>query len=268
MKRTIITITLVLGLLLPIITFAAPKPNDYSTMNLEEALNQEEIDIAFNNYKENDNQVTIYLFRGNGCNYCRAFLTYLNSIADENGKFKVVSFEVWNDKDNNDLLDEVAKFLDQDIQGIPFIIIGDQVFQGYGETYNEEIEKAIDDEFQKSPNERYDVFEEMEKAEKEALRKEATKNIDIIIWNGVIVTIAMIIIIVFINSQNNKIHDRLDVLYEKFGIEIENENINKKSLVKIAKDSKDDDTELNDEDRDYEIKERTTKTKNKNKSKK
>ena len=48
--------------------------SNYSTLNLKEALAEEEIEEEFKNYSESDDQITIYLFRGKGCGYCRAFL--------------------------------------------------------------------------------------------------------------------------------------------------------------------------------------------------
>lgn len=75
--------------------------NSYNTLNLEEALKQEGIESKLENYKETDKQITIYLFRGNGCTYCRNFLSFLNDIAEEYGSyFKVVSYETWYDQAN------------------------------------------------------------------------------------------------------------------------------------------------------------------------
>ena len=38
-----------------------------------------------NQYAENDNQVTLYLFRGSGCSHCHDFLEFLNNNLAENG---------------------------------------------------------------------------------------------------------------------------------------------------------------------------------------
>ena len=47
-------------------------------------------------------KATIYLFRGKGCGYCRALLTFLNSINDEYGDmYELKSYEVWNDQTNS-----------------------------------------------------------------------------------------------------------------------------------------------------------------------
>ena len=123
MKKKIIGLLLLLSLIMPFSTLAATKK--YNTLNLEKALEQEEIEHDLSNYKEDDKQAVIYLFRGKGCGYCRNFLTFLNSIVDEYGKyFKVVSYEVWYDQDNGTLMQEVSDFLGANATGVPFIVIG------------------------------------------------------------------------------------------------------------------------------------------------
>lgn len=159
MKKKILLFVAMCLLVLPITTKAI-SIDKYNTLNLKEALKDEEIDEAFKNYKENDKQVTIYLFRGKGCAFCRAFLTFLNSITDEYGKyFKVVSFEVWNDAENSALLSSVAAFMDKKLEGVPFIVIGDKVFDGYTESYDEDIKNTIKELY--NSNDRYDVFAQM-----------------------------------------------------------------------------------------------------------
>jgi len=65
-KKILILLLMVL-IVLPTTAFAEEKT--YTTLNLDEALTEEEIDHDFSNYKETDDQVTIYLFRGRGCGY-------------------------------------------------------------------------------------------------------------------------------------------------------------------------------------------------------
>ncbi len=137
----------------------------YNATNLDEALNDEVIVHDFSNYKETDDQVIIYLFRGNGCQHCRAFLKFLNSIVPDYGKyFKLESYEIWDEKnkDNKALLNDVAIHMGYDPTnnfGIPFIIIGDKVFDVYSSNYDNEIKSTIIREYQKK--DRYDVLVDM-----------------------------------------------------------------------------------------------------------
>ncbi len=155
---------LVLVLALMPLTVNALNKNDYKSLNLKEVLTQEEIEPNLSNYKESNDQITIYLFRGDGCGYCKAFLTFLNSIVPEYGKyFKLESYEVWHNAHNAELLEKVSAFNGEVAGGVPYIVIGDKVFPGYAEKYNDSIKAAIMDLY--NSKNRYDVFEAMAKAE-------------------------------------------------------------------------------------------------------
>ena len=148
MKKIFWSLLLSIIFLLPFKVMALPEEfSSYKTMNLDEALTQEKISHDFSKYKETDDQVVIYLFRGNGCGFCRNFLTFLNSIIGEYGKyFKVVSFEVWYDQDNVNLMNDVASVLNTTVDGVPFIVIGNTVIPGYNKDYDNQIKQAIEKE--------------------------------------------------------------------------------------------------------------------------
>lgn len=111
-----------------------------------------------------EDAINIYLFRGKGCGFCQKFLNYVNDTLTEKyyGKFNLVSYEVWNNTKNNELLTKVRTFLGSEKTGVPFIVIGDKYFEGYTESYNTAIEQAIQDLYDSSN--RYDVFEEINKS--------------------------------------------------------------------------------------------------------
>ena len=85
LKKVIITLFITGLLFLPIGVKAEEKT--YTSMNFDDALNEEEIEHDFRNYSENDDQAIIYLFRGKGCGFCRKFFTFLNDIVDDYGKY-------------------------------------------------------------------------------------------------------------------------------------------------------------------------------------
>ena len=66
----------------------------FNKMNTEETLKAENITADLSNYKENDKQITIYMFRGQGCIHCQDFLNYVaNTLIPQYGNyFKLVSF--------------------------------------------------------------------------------------------------------------------------------------------------------------------------------
>ena len=163
MKKIFLSLFVMFMMALPIVTYASEeleKVNleDYKTMNLIETLESEEIEVKLKDYKETDDQVTIYLFRGTGCAYCRAFLNFLNDLpAEYYNKIKVVSFDAWYDEASSNLLANVSSFLGEEAGGVPYVIIGEAVFPGYASEYDDGIKSAIDAEY--AAKEKYNVFE-------------------------------------------------------------------------------------------------------------
>jgi glutaredoxin len=182
----------------------------YTSQTLEEVFEDEEIEYDFSNYKETDDQVTIYLFRGKGCAYCAKFLNFLaNTLLDEYGSyFKVVSYEVWYDDYNSELFEDTAEFLGDSADGVPYIVIGDQTFAGYADTYDSSIEAAIMDLY--NSEDRYDVFEQMANGtSKSSTEAKSSNTVAIVIWDIVIVGIATIIIVNVNNKNKEEILEKI-----------------------------------------------------------
>lgn len=205
MKRSII-LGIIVTLLLPIFVSASKVDlRNYNYKNLADTLSSENISADLSNYQENDNQVPIYMFRGQGCVHCQDFLEFVANtlVKDYGNSFKLISFETWNDSNNQTLLKTVSKFLGEDASGVPYIIIGNKTFLGYAASSNNEIISAITSLY--NEKEKYDVFEEINK-EDEKVEKAAKPNTKpIIIGNIVITTIGVIITILYVNSAKNEI---------------------------------------------------------------
>ena len=168
----------------------------YKTLNFKEVLQAEEMELENPDYTETDDQAIIYLFRGQGCGFCRKFITFLNSISKEYGKyFKVISFEVWYDENNAALMGKMPTVTNVEARGVPYIIIGDKVFDGYAETYDEQIKSKIMEQYKDNS---YDVFEKLAKEEN---KFKGFSNTAIVIINLVLISVATICIIV--NSNKN-----------------------------------------------------------------
>ncbi len=200
---------LVFGLLLTIIpftnVFAAETIDleDYATMNFPDTLESEGIEISVDDYKETDDQVTIYMFRGSGCGFCKSFLTFLNSIADEYGKyFKLVSFESWNDPKNAQLLTDLSAFLENPAKGVPYIIIGDQVFPGYSSEYDDSIKQVLESEY--NAETRFDVIEAYNQSLEEAEKAQGASTSAVVFWNALFIVVASVAIMVHVSASNRK----------------------------------------------------------------
>lgn len=209
-KRLLIVILMVL-FVLPTTIFAEEKT--YNTLNLDEALTEEAIDHDFSNYKENDDQITIYMFRGKGCGYCKKFLTFMNSIVDDYGKyFKVETYEVWNDADNAELMQNVASFMNEKAEGVPFVIIGDKVFNGYTESYDEDIKASIKELYETKKEDRYDVMKEYNDGAN-TKEKDYDSTFAFLAVFSVIISAVSAIIVYFVNKNKiSLLEERIEVL--------------------------------------------------------
>ena len=154
---------------------------------------------------------------------------------EEYGKyFKVVSFESWYDADNAELLDTISNYLGQSASGVPYIIIGDQVFGGYASDYDEQIKTAIKDLY--DSKEKYDVFEEYNKSLKKAAKAERAVYDRIIIWNFVFVVISTAVIMFYVNKSNKKLLEAINNSKETVKIEkLDKRNDYRKSTKKVVK---------------------------------
>ena len=92
-------------------------------------------EFAFNHASDSDrgsNKPNIYIFWGDGCPHCKALAKFISKLPAETKKqVNIYSFEVWSNKDNKSLMKNFGKYLNQDVRGVPFMVIGDKIFDGY-----------------------------------------------------------------------------------------------------------------------------------------
>lgn len=107
--------------------------------------------------EETPSKVNVYFFRGEGCPHCEEMQEFFDSIEDEFGQYYTMNtYEVWYNQDNADLMEEVADTLGVSVTGVPFLVIGDQTWNGYASSYDAEIEAKILSEY--NSDSRYDVM--------------------------------------------------------------------------------------------------------------
>ena len=91
-------------------------------------------------------KVNVYLFRGEGCPHCEEAMEFFDSLSEEDeykDLFNLVKKEVWYDENNSKLMQEVADALNEQVNGVPYIVIGSKTFSGYAESMDSEIKEAI-----------------------------------------------------------------------------------------------------------------------------
>ena len=195
MRKIILIMCLII---FPIFISAKEKINldEYDTMNLIETIVSENLNVKINNYKEKPDQVTIYLFRGLGCRYCKNFISFLNNLDKEYyNKIKLVSFDVWGNIKNEKLLSEISMFLEgKKVNGVPYIIIGEKTFEGYAEEYNEEILKQIDKEYKK--DNKIDIINKYNNTlenqfNKEEMKETLTQTVKTILFTSFVISIVI-----------------------------------------------------------------------------
>ncbi len=200
MKKLLIAILVFFSVFAPVVQ---AEETTYKTLNFKEVLEEEQITADIGDYQESDDQIPIYLFRGKGCFFCRSFITFLTTIVKDYGNyFKLVSYEVWNDTTNKNLMTEVANFLNEPANGVPYIVIGDKVFGGYTASYDEEIKSAIMTLYKS--DDRYDVFEEMKKAEKNT---NSTSDHSVIWWMLFFFVLSTGSVLIYLHYETKKIMD-------------------------------------------------------------
>lgn len=130
MKR-IIKLILFLLLIIPTSTLALSKDyNDYVGKYYD-----------IKNY----DKVNIYLFYSKICPHCQKEEKYFETLKEKyQDKINIYTYEVTENKTNNEIMKSLKKELKENNQGVPFTIIGSKTFLGYDESFNERIENTID----------------------------------------------------------------------------------------------------------------------------
>ena len=123
-------------------------------------------------------EVKVYFFRGEGCSHCAEAEAWFESIEAEYGSyFEVIDYETWYNQENAELMQQVAEARNEDASGVPYIIIGKQSWNGFTESYGEEMISRIKSEFETNVEDRYDIMELLPELAKE---KEASTGSDIL----------------------------------------------------------------------------------------
>jgi len=122
---------------------------------------KDEVVLSEPEYDANKEKVKLYLFWGNGCPHCQEAEEWFDEIEPTYGKyFEVVAYEVWYSEENAELMKKVGSYLGKDVEGVPFIVIGDTSYGGFANVYKEKILNTIFDEYKK--DERVDVVKNIE----------------------------------------------------------------------------------------------------------
>lgn len=117
---------------------------------------------------EESKEVKVYFFRGEGCSHCAEAEAWFQSIEEEYGSyFQIIDYETLYNRENSELMQRVAKARGEKAEGVPYIIIGNQSWNGFTESYGSEMIERIKSEFEKDVKDRYDIIKLLPEMEKE-----------------------------------------------------------------------------------------------------
>lgn len=107
-----------------------------------------------------EDEVKVYLFKGETCGFCALAEEYFNELEDSYGEyFKLKKYEVWYNENNAELMEDVADYLNTEVEGVPFIVIGDEYFNGFNDYIGRKMLDKILSEYEKDVDDRVDVIE-------------------------------------------------------------------------------------------------------------
>ena len=122
-----------------------------------------------------DNVINIHLFYGDGCPHCAAEEEFLNEYLKNQSDVNLIKYEVWNNKDNQVLYGDVQKALNETVNSIPYLIIGEKSIVGYSsEITDKEIKKYV--EYYKNNDEYQDVVTKVINNEEVIITKKTNQN--------------------------------------------------------------------------------------------
>ena len=150
MKKFIVIIVILLAISLTgIVVLSSKKDKQENTDSKNISYESKLTDIKFND------KVNIYLFYGKGCPHCEALFTYFESIKSKYSKYyNLYAFEVWYNEDNVKTMDYFLEKFDKKVssRSVPFLIIGDEAFEGYSSSMNQKIIDTIEEKYKNKDN--------------------------------------------------------------------------------------------------------------------
>lgn len=163
--------------------------------------------------------IIVYFFHGDGCPHCAEAEEWFESVKDDLGQyFTVEEYEVWYNEANNELMHSVGDYLGDNVTGVPYIVIGEHSFKGFGTSLIADITSAIMEEYDKDESKRINVVPEViketgwassdstngtgENADGSSVTSESKNNDALVILVFAVIAVAAIVIIIKARSED------------------------------------------------------------------
>jgi len=121
--------------------------------DIEESIIEEE-KVVIDNISYNPQKINIYFFWGNGCVFCKEAKNFFDELDEYKDLYTLYTFEVFNNKENIKILNYLSNKKGDIVTGVPYIIIDNESFSGFRESYKEEIINLIKERHINS----YDIY--------------------------------------------------------------------------------------------------------------
>lgn len=90
--------------------------------------------------------VNVYVFYSPTCPHCSDLHEYLSELEKDKeykNLFNVVDYDVVSSNTNRELWEKVGNYFGVELDGVPFYVIGDQYYEGFGDSSKDTIKAAI-----------------------------------------------------------------------------------------------------------------------------
>lgn len=99
----------------------------------------------YTNTEVDKDTINIYFFRGEGCPHCAEEEKFFEEELTKKYKnIKIYDFEVWNNKENSEILKKVKENFKVTNNNVPFTAIGNKYFTGFSSSTKDKIYEIID----------------------------------------------------------------------------------------------------------------------------
>ena len=89
------------------------------------------------------NLVNIYLIHSNTCSHCKEEIKFLNKLEKKYENIRIYKYEI-REKQTNNILNKIEEIYNKKITGVPVVIIGNKLYEGYSEKSQLTIIKTIE----------------------------------------------------------------------------------------------------------------------------
>lgn len=118
--------------------------------------------LSFNNVNAIE-KANVYIFRGEGCSHCARAMTFFSTLKEKYGDFfELKDYEVWNNEENFALASKVANYFSMEMNAVPLIVIGNDKYDGYTESWNKDMEFSLFRLLTTTENRRVDVLKNID----------------------------------------------------------------------------------------------------------